>query len=88
MPGWLVGISSIRPLRGPDRRADDDAGQFETASKRIDAAKQARILAAETLAAGETRLRAMADYNIAVARGAPLRIRNLDDPSLLSRERN
>jgi hypothetical protein len=68
MPGWLVGISSIRPLRGPDRRADDDAGQFETASKRIDAAKQARILAAETLAAGETRLRAMADYNIAVAR--------------------
>ena len=68
MPGYLVGISSIRPLRGPDRRADDDAGQFETASKRIDAAKQARILAAETLAAGETRLRAMADYDIAVAR--------------------
>lgn len=73
--------------------ADNAAGQVETASKRIDAAKQARVLAAETLAAGETRLRAgiattfevlqfqrdlataaiseiraMADYNIAVAR--------------------
>ena len=73
--------------------ADNAAGQVETASKRIDAARQARILAAETLAAGETRLRAgaattfevlqfqrdlataaiseiraMADYNIAVAR--------------------
>jgi len=73
--------------------ADNAAGQVETASKRIDAAKQARLLAAETLAAGETRLRAgiattfeilqfqrdlataaiseiraMADYNIAVAR--------------------
>ena len=73
--------------------ADNAAGQVETASKRIDAARQARLLAAETLAAGETRLRAgaattfeilqfqrdlataaiseiraMADYNIAVAR--------------------
>jgi outer membrane protein len=73
--------------------ADNAAGQVETASKRIEAARQARLLAAETLAAGETRLRAgaattfevlqfqrdlataaiseiraMADYNIAVAR--------------------
>lgn len=73
--------------------ADNAAGQVETSAKRIDAAKKARLLAAETLAAGETRLRAgtaatfevlqfqrdlataaiseiraMADYNIAVAR--------------------
>ncbi|MBJ7327493.1 MAG: TolC family protein, partial [Chthoniobacterales bacterium] len=72
---------------------DNTAGQVETAAKRIDAARQARLLAAETLAAGEIRLRAgaaatfevlqfqrdlaaaaiseiraMADYNIAVAR--------------------
>ena len=40
--------------------ADNAAGQVETASKRIDAARQARLLAAETLAAGETRLRACA----------------------------
>jgi len=73
--------------------ADNAAGQVETASKRIEAAKIARRLAGETLAAGEVRLRAgavatfevlqfqrdlaaaeiaeiraMADYNIAVAR--------------------
>lgn len=73
--------------------ADNAAGQVETADKRIEAAKLARVLAAETLAAGERRLRAgvattfevlqfqrdlataaiaeiraMADYNIAVAR--------------------
>jgi outer membrane protein len=73
--------------------ADNAAGRVETASQRIEAAKQARVLAAETLAAGQTRLtagigttfevlqfqrdlaaaaiseiRAMADYNIAVAR--------------------
>lgn len=73
--------------------ADNAAGQVDTASKRIEASRAARILAAETLAAGETKLRAgtsttfevlqfqrdlalaeiaeiraMADYNIAVAR--------------------
>lgn len=73
--------------------ADNAAGQVETAAKRIEAARTARRLAARTLEAGETRLRAgtattfevlqfqrdlanaaiseiraMADYNIAVAR--------------------
>lgn len=72
---------------------DNTAGQVETASKRIQASRVARLLAGETLAAGEARLRAgtattfevlqfqrdlasaeiaeiraMADYNIAVAR--------------------
>lgn len=73
--------------------ADNAAGRVETAAKRIEAARTARQLAARTLEAGETRLRAgtattfevlqfqrdlanaaiseiraMADYNIAVAR--------------------
>jgi outer membrane protein TolC len=73
--------------------ADNTAGQVETAAKRISATRKARELAARTLEAGETRLRAgtattfevlqfqrdlasaaiseiraMADYNIAVAR--------------------
>lgn len=72
---------------------DNAAGQVETAAKRIQASRVARLLAGETLAAGEARLRAgtattfevlqfqrdlasaeiaeiraMADYNIAVAR--------------------
>jgi hypothetical protein len=51
-PRWLVEISSIRPLRESDRRADNAAGQVETVSKRIDADKQSRLRAgiATTLA--------------------------------------
>jgi hypothetical protein len=41
----------------PARVGKPVAAQNETAAKRIEAARQARLLAAETLAAGETRLR-------------------------------